>query len=389
MPTIRERSKGVWEVRAFTGRDAQGRPTQVSRTVRGGKREAERVAAELTLRRGSAAGKVTVSELLDLWMEQHAPNWSPSTLANHKSRVIQVKADPIAKIRLARLSAVDVDRWHARLARNEVGDGSIRNQHQALRAAVTQAVRWGWVTTNVVAVAQLGKRKQVPRGALSEEEVRKVLTAAEELADSHLIEPAAPIALRLAAITGARRSELAALRWADLDGDHLTIDSSVAIIRHGNPEERKTPTLRDDPTKTANLRTVTLDATTVEALQRLRRYHQDLGPWILAVGERPVNPERIGAWWRRARNRAGVDGRWRLHDLRHWSATTSISRGHDIRTVANRLGHANPAMTLRVYAHAVESADGPVAAMLGQILDEREPDDAPVLAVIKPAESAT
>jgi hypothetical protein len=65
--TIRERSKGVWEVRSFTGRDSQGRPTQVSRTVRAGKREAERVAAELTLRRGSAAGKVTVSELLDLW----------------------------------------------------------------------------------------------------------------------------------------------------------------------------------------------------------------------------------------------------------------------------------------------------------------------------------
>jgi len=144
----------------------------------------------------------------------------------------------------------------------------------------------------------------------------------------------------------------------------------------------------DDPTKTANRRTVTLDATTVEALQRLRRYHQDLGPWVLNVGERPVNPERIGAWWRRARDRAGVDGRWRLHDLRHWSATMSISRGHDIRTVANRLGHANPAMTLRVYAHAVESADGPVATMLGQILDEREPDDAAVLAVIEPAGSA-
>ena len=85
VPTIRERSKGVWEVRAFTGRDAEGRPTQVSRTVRGGKREAERVAAELTLRRGSAAGKVTVSELLDLWMEQHAPTWSPSTLAKSHS----------------------------------------------------------------------------------------------------------------------------------------------------------------------------------------------------------------------------------------------------------------------------------------------------------------
>jgi integrase len=366
-----------------------GRPTQVSRTVRGGKREAERVAAELTLRRGSAAGKVTVSELLDLWMEQLTPTWSPSTVANHKSRVALVKADPIAKVRLARLSAVDVDRWHARLARNGVGDGSIRNQHQALRAAVTQAVRWGWVTTNVVAVAQLGNRKQVPRGALGEDEVRRVLASAEELADSLEVEPAAPIALRLAAITGARRSELAALRWSDLDGDRLTIDSSLAIIRHGTPDAPSKPTLRDDPTKTANRRTVSLDATTAEALKRLKRLHQNLGPWILTVGERPVNPERIGAWWRRARDRAGVDSRWRLHDLRHWSATMSISRGHDIRTVANRLGHANPAMTLRVYAHAVESADGPVATMLGQILDEAEPTDAPILAVIEPAARAT
>lgn len=38
MATIRERKPGVWEVRVFTGRDAQGRPRQSSRTVRGSKR---------------------------------------------------------------------------------------------------------------------------------------------------------------------------------------------------------------------------------------------------------------------------------------------------------------------------------------------------------------
>ena len=43
--------------------------------------------------------------------------------------------------------------------------------------------------------------------------------------------------------------------------------------------------------------------------------------------------------------------------------------GHDARTVAGRLGHANPAMTLRVYAHAVEAADEAVAKMLGGLLD--------------------
>lgn len=46
------------------------------------------------------------------------------------------------------------------------------------------------------------------------------------------------------------------------------------------------------------------------------------------------------------------------------SLTTSFASGHDLRTVANRLGHANPAMTLRVYAHAVEGADRAVAETL-------------------------
>ena len=43
---------------------------------------------------------------------------------------------------------------------------------------------------------------------------------------------------------------------------------------------------------------------------------------------------------------SGVDPKWRLHDLRHWSATVAIGQGHDVRTVAGRLGHAYPAMTL-------------------------------------------
>ena len=74
-----------------------------------------------------------------------------------------------------------------------------------------------------------------------------------------------------------------------------------------------------------------------------------------------------------ARRDAGLDPSWRVHDLRRWSATEAIGRGHDIRTVAGRLGHANPAMTLRTYAHALDGADAGVAATLAASLDgERE-----------------
>ena len=41
--------------------------------------------------------------------------------------------------------------------------------------------------------------------------------------------------------------------------------------------------------------------------------------------------------------------------------------------MANRLGHSNPSMTLRTYAHAVEAADAPIALTLGDVIDESSP----------------
>lgn len=228
MATIRERRPGVWEVRGFTGRDERGRPTQVSRTVHGGKKDALRVAAERTVLPAATSGRRTVGELLDLWIEHNEPTWSPATRRDQRSRVSQVKADPIGRAFLARLTVPDVDRWHARLRKAGVGEGSLRNQHTVLRAALSQGLRWGWVQTNVASAARLGRRKQVPRGSLTADEVRRVLAAAATF------DPAAGVALRLAAVTGARRSELAALRWDDIEGHRLTVDSSVAIIRHGS-----------------------------------------------------------------------------------------------------------------------------------------------------------
>jgi hypothetical protein len=79
MATIREKSPGVWEVRIFTGRDTRGRPTQISRTVRGGKREAQRLAIDIEGGPGRAsAGGRTVGDVLDEWVEFNADMWAPS-----------------------------------------------------------------------------------------------------------------------------------------------------------------------------------------------------------------------------------------------------------------------------------------------------------------------
>ena len=107
---------------------------------------------------------------------------------------------------------------------------------------------------------------------------------------------------------------------------------------------------------------------TLALIEAVRVQRQPYGPWMFSLGPELVSPDRIGWWWSRSRKLSGIDSKWRLHDLRHWSATVAIGQGHDVRTVAGRLGHANPAMTLRVYAHAFAAADQAVAAGLGDIL---------------------
>ena len=359
MATVREKRPGVWEVRVFTGTDARGRPTQLSRTIRGGKRDAQRLAAELEVGPGSAspAGR-SVADVLDAWVDQNLDTWAPSSERDQQSRVRSIKKDLIARIPVGRLSVADVERWHTRLRTAGMQDAGIRNQHGVLRAALSQAQRWGWVSTNVASMARRKSRKSQPRSVMSLADVRAVTTAAAE------IDPAAALAFRVAAMTGARRSELAALRWTDVDDGMLTIDSAIEVIRHpGEPRE-----LRDAPTKTANTRRLTPEPDTLDAIRALRRERELYGPWMFGVGPDLVPPDHIGWWWTRARKNSGIDMKWRLHDLRHWSATVSIGQGHDVRTVAGRLGHSNPAMKLRVYAHAFAAADQALAAGLGDLL---------------------
>ena len=66
-----------------------------------------------------------------------------------------------------------------------------------------------------------------------------------------------------------------------------------------------------------------------------------------------------------------MDLRWRLHDLRHFSATQAIAGGHDIRSVAARLGHADASMTLRVYAHAIAGRDRQIVGTMAAVIDGR------------------
>jgi integrase len=71
-----------------------------------------------------------------------------------------------------------------------------------------------------------------------------------------------------------------------------------------------------------------------------------------------------------ALRRAGIR-RVRFHDLRHSFASNLLATGWDVVTVSKLLGHANPQITLTIYAHALPKPRHGAADALAKLLREQ------------------
>ncbi len=219
----------------------------MSRTVHGTKRDTRRIAAELTVKPARNAGGRDVAQLLDEWLEIKAPGWAPLAVRDQTSRSALVKKDPIASMSVASLGVSDIDRWVARLRKAGAGEASIRNQHTVLRAALQQAVRWEWIPNNPASAASVEQPKRQHKGTLSNDEVRRLIEVA---ADVHEM---APLAFWLAE-TGARRGELAALRWDKFVDNKVVVDGQIIV----STDREGVRASRLEPTKTGSRRVVAL-----------------------------------------------------------------------------------------------------------------------------------
>jgi len=85
-------------------------------------------------------------------------------------------------------------------------------------------------------------------------------------------------------------------------------------------------------------------------------------------GGRPWRPTCLSAAFRGIREKAGVETKVRLHDLRDFGATQLLAAGMSVTAVADRLGHTDVATTPRVYARGTAEEDVRAARIMGEIL---------------------
>jgi integrase len=210
--SMRERAPGVYELRITLGRDpVTGRRRDLSRTVRGGKREAQRALAALVTEHdaGRPGTDSTVGLLFDQWLRLVARDRSPTTAGSYR-RLVEHRLRPVfGAVPLRRLRADQLDAFYTALTDAGLKPRTVRNVHACLRSALAQAVRWGWVEVNVAERATPPAVRSDRRRTIDPAAVLEALRAAAAWDPDF-----GAVAATLAG-TGARRGEVCALRWAD------------------------------------------------------------------------------------------------------------------------------------------------------------------------------
>lgn len=365
---IQQRGRQSWRVKVFVGRDADGVKRYVERTVRGTRRDAEcelaRVVVEVGEGRHAAAAPMSFDELLDRWLDVKRRTVEANTMASYEWIARRYVRPALGDRRVASLRALDLDDLYADLHARGLAPRTVRICHTVARQSLEQARRWGLIARNpAVDATPPQRRREITPPTVAQ--VQQLIAAADAE------DPDFGVYLWVLAVTGCRRGEACALRWTDVDLERGEVAIRRSIAHVGDE-------LREKDTKTHQGRRLAIDEATVALLraQRLRCRER----W-LALGEhladdaflfgdadgRPWRPDVCTNRFTRLREGVGLP-RVRLHDLRHFVATTLGEAGVPIATISGRLGHGDKATTLNLYTHAFPATDQRAAAYLGSLL---------------------
>lgn len=360
-------------MRVEKSRDAlTGKRRRVDKTIRGTRREAQRVLNELLVevdkgRHGGAS--VTLGQLLHQWLELVESDRSPTTLRGYRQTINRNILPTFGDISVKDIKTADLDQFYRGLVRHRrLSPSTVRQIHAIIRRAFRQAQMWGWVTFNPATNATPPRLVKPDVSPPDVQEVRQLIQAALEW------DPAFGHFVHLAATTGARRGELCALRWynVNLDAGEVTIERAIVEVPGGGAFEKDT--------KTHQVRRMALDPATVDVLRAQQALSIEFAEFadteitdesfIFSLepdGSAPWLPGYVSSHFTKLRTSVGLEG-VRLHDLRHFTATRLMAAGAPVRTVSGRLGHANPSTTLSVYSHFVQSSDREYADILGALV---------------------
>ena len=354
--------KSLWEIRVSV---LQEDGTKKQRTFYASSKEAADARLD-ELRTLNKQGRLrpktppTLGKWLDEWLGSSLPirGLKASTEENYRYVFRGVlQNDEILASKLDSLTASDLEKLMARIARQGLGTSTQRIALTLIKKALDTAQREGHITNNPCAFVTRPVRDDTSRTKWLE--LKDVAVILNELKDSVYLAPAIMLTL-----SGMRRGEVLALTWQDVDfaNERLFIRSTLNRVQ-GNLEV-------SSPKTSNSRRTIHLTPEMDTLLSRLKANSRGTTDFVFvgSTGE-PVEPRNMLRAFKAAASKAGFPEA-NLHSLRHAAASQMLNNGVPLFTVSKTLGHSSIAITADTYGHLEDEAQKrAIRALSGQVLE--------------------
>ena len=262
------------------------------------------------------------SDLIALWLHDKSPN----SRRGYQRDVMQFLT-MIGDLSLSQVTLNDLQAFSNALGARGYAISTISRKLAAVKSLLTFGYRVGVLKVNVGSLVKLPKGKErLAERILSPSEVRAMIELTENLRDRVLI--------RFLYATGARVSEICALKWRDVQ-EVADGRAQVSLLGKGG-----------------KTRVVVFSGEMWELLRQLRDGAGLNDPLFRSRKQKGhLDPSQVNRIVRKAAKRAGLEAKVSPHWLRHSHASHSLERGASLQLVKESLGHSHIAMTER-YLHA-------------------------------------
>jgi integrase len=355
-----DEARGCW-VGQISYLDESGnrqRPKVYGKTSEEAQDKLDELRAELKTTGAVAPKDITVAHVLDALMEHPPSKWqSPLTVQGNRVRIEHIRG-ALGKVKLARLTVGQVERFLDGLAKAGKSTDTIKRHRDLLRLAIRRAERDGKIGRNVAALADPPTGTRRVSNAMSVEQIRTLLAfKLNRFWRAYIV---------TGLMCGLRPGELLGLRWEDVDFDAGVIRVRKCLKSLPDPKAGKRVLVLDDLKTPQSRRTIELPRMVAAVLRDLRT---DQARWKLKIGAAydirgmglvfgdragaPRWPQDVREYFQLLCSKAGIGERWTPREMRHTFTSVLSDSGVDIEKIADALGHINSTITKTVYRHQI------------------------------------
>jgi integrase len=376
--SIRQRSKGSWEICIDVGRDpATGKRLRHFESVRGNKGAARQRLAQLLveIEKGGYSRTprdLTVADYLRSWLHDYVElNCAPKTIESYRTLVDRHIVPEIGSVRLVDLQPRHLQVLYARKKNSGLSNRTVRYIYSLMAETLGHAVKTGIVARNVAKATEPPRIEHKVMPTMKPEDLERFFEVARKTPLYHNL-------FYLLLHTGLRRGEALALKWkhVDMGLTSLGVAAYLSITQCLNKVNGRL-VLREPKTGAGKRRVALSPSLTLV----LRQHREEQNARYVLLGRQltnedhvfsypdgsPLDPSTVSHAFKKTLHRAGLP-LMPLHSLRHTHATLLLQAGIHPRVVMERLGHSSIRVTLDTYSHVVGGLQEAAAQRLDEFL---------------------